>query len=105
MGRLKGWPAASQIEAGKMILGVAGIAIEAKATGSGPLAEMSLQELQARLTESLEMTHKLAAIAGQSSQVPDSDTDTLPDLSVASDSGPVQAPSDAGAPSADGRAP
>lgn len=72
MGRIKGWPAAAQLEAGKMILGVAGIALEARASGSGPLAEMSLQELQDSLAGSLDSVRNLIAIESQALQVPES---------------------------------
>lgn len=72
LGRLKGWPATAQLEAGKLVFAVAGIDLESRARGTGPLSEMTLQELHDSLAESLDSARNMLALENTALQAPDS---------------------------------
>jgi hypothetical protein len=94
LGRVKKATVGNEIDAGRIVLGVAGVSTEVAPGGAGagnrPLQEMGLEELAAvaeRLAENLSKAH---AIVGQSSQVPDSTEHELSTI----DSSYEPAPSD-----------
>lgn len=91
LGRIKGWPASAQLEAGKLVAGVAGIALEARAGGGGPLSEMTLADLQTSLAASLESVQKIAALEGQSTQVPDYNETEMTVIGDSEPSAPIEA--------------
>jgi hypothetical protein len=90
LGRIRSWPASAQIEAGKMVLGIAGVSLEAHASGNGPLSEMSLQELAQSLAESLDSARNMLALENTSLQVTDSIDSECPNQGNAEPSEPSE---------------